>query len=255
MNVHVFEHPVALGEFAAKLASEVIRRYVEEQGKCRLALSTGQSQFEFFDAFAKQAIDWSKVEVFHLDEYVGLPLEHPASFRRYLKERLLDQVSAGKQYLVNGEGDIAAHVAELNREIARAPIDLALIGIGENAHIAFNDPPADFETQAPYMVVDLDEACKQQQVREGWFPLLDDVPKQAITMSVRQLMSSRTIISCVPHSVKAEAIHLTMTEAVSNLVPATILKTHGDWTLCLDAASASRLELTGAASDDIDVES
>jgi glucosamine-6-phosphate deaminase len=215
---------------------------IEKQGWVRIILSTGASQFPFFEALKEKTIDWSKVEMFHLDEYVDLPESHAASFRKYLKERFLSFAPVAKAHLVNGEGDVAAHIKELSSELHKAPIDLALIGIGENAHIAFNDPPADFETTAAYKVVDLDEGCKTQQVREGWFESLASVPKQAITMTVHQILSSKTIISCVPHQVKAEAIRKTMEEGVTNLVPSSILKTHGDWWLYLDQNSASLIK-------------
>ncbi|MFK7693469.1 glucosamine-6-phosphate deaminase [Paenibacillus sp. HJGM_3] len=242
MNIHKADNAGLLGELAANQAAEVLQSTIERQGYARIVLSTGASQFPFFEALKAKPIDWSKVEMFHLDEYVGLPESHPASFRKYLKERFLSFAPVAQAHLVDGEGDVAAHLADLTNEIRKAPIDLALIGIGENAHIAFNDPPADFETREAYIVVNLDEACKAQQVREGWFESLDTVPKQAITMTVHQILSSRTIISVVPHEVKAEAIRSTLREGVTNTVPASILKTHGDWSLYLDRNSASLIE-------------
>ncbi|MDF2669125.1 MAG: nagB 3 [Paenibacillus sp.] len=239
MSVHVKETAELLGAGAAEKAAEIINNTISKQGHARIVLSTGASQFTFLEALKEKDVDWSKVEMFHLDEYVGLPESHPASFRKYLKERFLSYAPVAKAHLVNGEGDVAAHIEQLTAEIRKAPIDLALIGIGENAHIAFNDPPADFETTDAYKVVDLDEACKAQQVGEGWFASLDDVPKQAITMTVHQILSSKTIISCVPHQVKAEAIRKSLDEGVTNLIPASILKTHKDWWLYLDANSAS----------------
>jgi glucosamine-6-phosphate deaminase len=237
MNIHIYETAEAMGIAAADKAAGIINQIIVEQGSARIVLSTGASQFPFLQALANKTVDWSKVEMFHLDEYVGLSDSHPASFRRYLKERFLSYAKVARAYLVDGEGDVAAHIDELSAEIAKAPIDLALIGIGENAHIAFNDPPADFETTAAYKVVDLDEECKVQQVREGWFESLEAVPAQAITMSVKQILKSKRIISCVPHQVKAKAIEKTLHDGVSNLVPASILKTHGDWELYLDQAS------------------
>lgn len=242
MPIHISPTPEALGIAAAAKAADVLNERIARQGRARLVLSTGASQFTFFEALKRHEIDWSKVEMFHLDEYVALPESHAASFRKYLKERFISFAPVAKAYFVEGEGDVAANIAALAAAIRRAPIDLALIGIGENAHIAFNDPPADFDTEAAYHIVDLDDACKLQQVREGWFAALDEVPQQAISMTVRQIMSSATIISCVPHAVKANAIRDSLREGVSNLVPASILKTHGDWWLYLDEASASAID-------------
>ncbi|MDF2815324.1 MAG: nagB [Paenibacillus sp.] len=242
MNVQVKETAEQLGAEAANKAAVIIRDRITQQGYARIVLSTGASQFTFLEALKEQDVDWSKVEMFHLDEYVDLPETHPASFRKYLKERFLSYAPVAKAHLVNGEGDVASHIEQLSAEIRKAPIDLALIGIGENAHIAFNDPPADFDSLDAYKVVELDEACKAQQVREGWFASLDEVPTQAITMTVQQILSSQTIISCVPHQVKAEAIKKSLESGVTNLVPASILKTHSDWWLYLDANSASGIK-------------
>lgn len=242
MEIKVLSSPEQLGQKAAKQAADILNESIQSKGRARLILSTGQSQFEFFESFIQQKVDWSKVEMFHLDEYVGLSEQHPASFRKYLKERFVQKLPLGQAFFVNGEGDIDKHIAKLNEAIAEAPVDVALIGIGENAHVAFNDPPANFDTTEPFILVDLDDACKQQQVGEGWFPTVDDVPKQAITMSVQQILKSKAIISCVPHGVKAEAVHKTITEDVTNDIPATILKTHDNWTLYLDEASAAKLD-------------
>jgi glucosamine-6-phosphate deaminase len=242
MQIHIAKTSEEMGIAAANKAAEVIYNYIEKQGYARIVLSTGASQFTFLKALADKKIDWSKVEMFHLDGYVGLPETHPASFRGYLRERFLSYAPVAKAYLVNGEGDVVANIAELSMEIGKATIDLALIGIGENAHIAFNDPPADFETMDAYKIVDLDDECKAQQVREGWFESLDTVPKQAITMTVQQILTSKTIISCVPHQVKANAIRNMLQDGITNLVPATILKTHDDWWLYLDEASSSETE-------------
>ncbi len=241
MNVTISETAEELGAAAAQQAADIINECVNKRGSARIVLSTGASQFTFLEALASHAVDWSKVEMFHLDEYADLPDTHPASFRKYLRERFLSYASGAKAHLVDGEGDIASHIAQLTREIRRAPIDLSMIGIGENAHIAFNDPPADFDTTEAYKVVDLDEACKAQQVREGWFESLGQVPRQAITMTVRQILDSATIISCVPYRVKANAIKQTLQEEITADVPASILKTHNDWRLFLDRESASEI--------------
>lgn len=243
MNIQIAKNPQELGNKAAEYTAAIINDRIARNGKARIVLSTGASQFETLEALIKQNIDWSKVEMFHLDEYVALPETHQASFRKYLKERFANKVSPEmKAFYVNGEGDIQANIAKLTEEIRKAPIDVGLIGIGENGHIAFNDPPADFDTKESYIVVDLDEACKNQQVGEGWFGSIDEVPKQAISMTVHQIMQCEVIVSCVPHAVKARAVKNFITHDVSNLVPATKLKEHADFILFLDEASASELD-------------
>lgn len=246
MTIVISDTPEQLGAAAAKQAGDIVRAAIAAKGKARIVLSTGASQFQFFQSFIQQSIDWSKVEMFHLDEYVGLPESHIASFRKYLKERFVDIVSLGRAIYVDGEGDVAANIKALTEEIRKEPIDLSLIGIGENSHIAFNDPPANFDTTEAYIVVDLDDACKNQQVGEGWFATLDDVPKQAISMTVYQIMQAKSIISCVPHKVKAKAIKLTLDNELTNLVPSTMLKQHADWTLYLDRESASLIDSAAA---------
>lgn len=239
MKIRVLTNAEELGREAAKYSAEVLRQAIAEKGGARLLLSTGSSQFETLKALMAADVEWDKVEMFHLDEYVNLPESHPASFRRYLRERVISQINLKAAYLVNGEGDIEEHVRQLTEEIRKEPIDLALIGIGENAHIAFNDPPADFETKEAYIVVNLDQKCKEQQIGEGWFASFDDVPNQAISMTVHQIMESRVIVSAVPHRVKADAIKRTLTSEITNLVPATKLKEHANVTLFLDRESAS----------------
>lgn len=243
MNLTINVSPTAKenGYKAALKAAEVINAAIEKKGHARIVLSTGSSQFEMFDALVSLPVDWSKVEMFHLDEYVGLSETHPASFRKYLKERFVNIVHPKAVYFVNGEGDIEKNIAELTKELRRDEIDLGMIGIGENGHIAFNDPPADFDAVEAYRVVNLDHKCRMQQVGEGWFATEDDVPKQAISMLPRQIMACKTIITVVPHSVKAEAIYLTITKPVTNMVPATLLKTHPDWHLYIDDDAAAKL--------------
>ena len=239
MKITIFENTVELGKTAAKYCAAIINESIACKGKARIALSTGASQFETIKALTETDIDWSKVEMFHLDEYIGLPESHPASFRKYLKERFLSNVNIKQAYLVDGEDDPEKVISYLTTEIRKEPIDLGVIGIGENAHVAFNDPPADFETKDAYIRVTLDDLCKQQQVREGWFPTIDDVPKQAISMTVYQIMQCQHIVSCVPYAVKAKAIRDTLENELTNMVPATMLKKHPDCTLFLDHDSAS----------------
>jgi len=242
MNIQIFENPVELGKTAAAKCAAIINDAIALKGKARIALSTGASQFETIKALIASNIDWSKVEMFHLDEYIGLPESHPASFRKYLKERFLNNINIKQAYLVDGEDNPQKVIASLTAEIRREPIDLGVIGIGENAHIAFNDPPADFDTKEAYICVLLDEACKQQQVREGWFATIEDVPIQAISMSVYQIMQCLHIVSCVPYAVKAKAIKDTLENQLTNMVPATMLKEHPDITLYLDQESASLVD-------------
>ncbi|QNK56497.1 glucosamine-6-phosphate deaminase [Paenibacillus sp. PAMC21692] len=239
MKIHIFESADQSGLEAARESARIINEAIAVNGTARIVLSTGASQFEFLEHVVKMDIAWEKVEMFHLDEYIGLPVEHPASFRKYLKERFLQHVNIGTYWLVDGEGDTSEVLDHLNREISKAPVDLALIGIGENAHIAFNDPPADFEDERPFKVVDLSDTCKMQQVGEGWFATMEDVPKQAISMSVQQILKSRNIISVVPRQSKARAIQDTLKNEVDVNTPATIMKTHANWSLYLDKQSSS----------------
>lgn len=242
MKVRVFKNSEELGKTAATFAAEVIRKSIEKNNKARIVLATGASQFDTLKNLVKEDLDWSKVEMFHLDEYINLPITHPASFRKYLKKRFVDIVKPGKVFFVDGEGDADEVIRQLNEEITREPIHLGLIGIGENAHIAFNDPPADFDTTEPFIIVDLDEACKRQQAREGWFKTIDDVPKQAISMSVHQIMQCEAIVSCVPYKAKANAVKLTLENDITNMIPATMLKKHKNITLFLDEESASEVD-------------
>lgn len=239
MLIHVSKTPAEMGGEAAALIAQKLNAAIARKGEARLLLSTGASQFEMLEALVCQPVDFSKVTMFHLDEYVALPVTHIASFRKYLQERFVSKVPLKEAVFVNGEGDVAANIAALTARIREAPIDVGAIGIGENGHIAFNDPPADFDTQESFKVVTLDARCKRQQVGEGWFATVDDVPKQAISMTVSQIMACESIVSVVPHAVKAEAVRNTLERDVTNLVPATIMKTHPDFNLFLDSESAA----------------
>jgi len=241
MKIRVFDTPQALGAAAAEQAAGIINAAIAENGTARIVLSTGASQFPFFDALGAHPIDWARVNVFHLDEYIGIDDRHIASFRKYLRERFDSIFQPGKMHYVSGEGDVAANMAALSAEILKAPIDLGMIGIGENGHLAFNDPPADFDADAVYHVVHLNDACKAQQVREGWFPSPAEVPPTAISMTIKQILKCRSIISVVPHAVKAYAVREAVRQEVNPMLPATILKEHGDVTLYLDEASAAGL--------------
>lgn len=238
MKIVVSESSKALGKAAACEIEAYLKQVISKNNYARIVLSTGASQLDTIEALIKSDIDWTKVEMFHLDEYVDLPLSHGASFRKYLKERFIDKVPLMNAYLVDGTDE---GIAELSKKLREKDVDLGVVGIGENGHIAFNDPPADFNTKEAYIKVLLDEDCKLQQVREGWFATLDDVPKQAVTMTCYQIMKCKKIITCVPYKVKSQAIYDTLTKKVTNAVPATLLKTHPDWTLFLDEESSSKV--------------
>lgn len=238
MKIVISESAKQLGAAAAAEAGAYLKEVLAQKGYARIVLSTGASQLDTIEALIAQDIDWSKIEMFHLDEYVGLPITHKASFRKYLQERFVSQVPLMGAYFVDGT---AKNIAFLTEKLLEREVDLGLIGIGENAHIAFNDPPADFETKEAYIFVDLNDTCKQQQVGEGWFPTLDDVPKQAVSMTVYRIMQCKKIITCVPYAVKAEAVYQTLNNSLTNTVPATMLKQHADWSLYIDRDSASKI--------------
>jgi len=243
MNIHISKNPADLGEISGQKAAELIRNAIAEKGFANVILATGASQFGTLQTLIDHKdIDWSKVTMFHLDEYIGLPLSHPASFRKYLKERFLEQVPPLKaSHLIDGEVNPEEECARLGALIQQFPIDVALVGIGENGHLAFNDPPADFDTENPYIVVNLDEPCRRQQMNEGWFATLEDVPKQAISMSVKQIMKTTHLICSVPDLRKAQAVKDCLEHEVSNLYPASILQKHPNCYLYLDELSASLL--------------
>ena len=241
MKFYIGKTKEIMGLGAAEQAAKIVNEAIANQGYARILLSTGASQFPFFVEFVKMDIDWSKVEMFHLDEYVGISEEHPASFKRYLLDRFVDVVHPGKAHLINGLQSPDKTIAELTELINEKPIDLGLIGIGENGHIAFNDPPASFDDTAAYKVVTLDDRCLQQQVGEGWFKDKNEAYKQAISMTCPEIMKCRSIISVVPYKVKAEAVYKTLTESLTPYVPATLLKDHPDFTLWCDSDSASML--------------
>jgi len=232
-----------MGKEAGISAGLAIRNAIAERGIANIILATGTSQFETLNQLiADEGIDWSKVVMFHLDEYIGLPITHPASFRKYLKERFLTKVPPLKAaFLIDGETDANSECERLGKLISKHPIDVALVGIGENGHLAFNDPPADFDTEKPYIIVDLDDQCVQQQFGEGWFPSINDVPRKAISMSVKQIMRSKQIICSVPDSRKAVAVKNSIENQVSNLYPASILQSHPHCTIFLDPSSAALL--------------
>lgn len=242
-TILTFPDKKTLGAAAAAHASAALRERLDRAAAVRLVAATGQSQFEFLDALTRApGIDWTRVELFHLDEYVGLPIDHPASFRKYLLERLIRKAGIVHYHLLDAETNPHETADRVGRALTAAPVDLAFVGIGENGHLAFNDPPADFTTDRPYLIVTLDEACRNQQVGEGWFASIDEVPRQAVSMSVRQILSSREIICVAPEARKAQAVRGTLEGEISPLIPASILRTHPQTTIYLDEASAALLE-------------
>jgi glucosamine-6-phosphate deaminase len=242
MQVKTYIDRLTMSVAAATHAAHSLRAAIRTQGHARIVAATGASQFEFLEALTSApGIDWTRVEMFHLDEYVGLAIDHPASFRRYLLERLIGRTGMNRYHLLDAEHDAAGTAQRVGDEIARAPVDVAFVGIGENGHLAFNDPPADFTTERPYLIVTLDAACRRQQVGEGWFASVGDVPTQAVSMSVRQILEAREIICIVPDARKAQAVEACIAGEVSPMAPASILQTHANATVYLDRDSASLL--------------
>ena len=243
MFVRRFATRQAMAQAASAHAAAAIRRAIDSHGRARIIVATGASQFEFLeDLTANQAVDWTRVTLFHLDEYVGLPIEHPASFRRYILDRVIRKTSLQQYLLLDGEGDVREVCRQAGAALNSAPVDVAFVGIGENGHLAFNDPPADFATDEPYIIVQLDDACRRQQVGEGWFGSISEVPQSALSMSVRQILKSREIICVVPDERKAAPVKAALEGPVTPDVPASALRDHGNVTIYLDAASAALLQ-------------
>jgi len=241
MEINIQQTKDAVGKAAASNGADLIRKALIRKGYANIILATGASQFEMLSALIDEEIDWSRITAFHLDEYIGIPLSHPASFRKYLKERFVDRVPVGEFHFIDGEADPGVEIGRLNALINEHQIDVAFIGIGENAHLAFNDPPADFETTLPYIEVELDLDCRQQQFNEGWFPSVEEVPERAISMSVMHILKSTSIICTVPGERKAEAVRRTIDNGVQSDVPASALKSHDSVFLYLDRDSSSGL--------------
>ncbi|HEX3822525.1 MAG TPA: glucosamine-6-phosphate deaminase [Candidatus Sulfotelmatobacter sp.] len=233
----------SLATAAAEQAAASMRDAIAGRGNCRIVVATGASQLPFLRALTKALfIDWSKVEMFHLDEYVGMPATHAASFRKYLLDHFISKTGITRYHFVEGDAsDLDAAIGQIGKKLNAAPIDVAFVGIGENGHVAFNDPPANFETEDPYIIVQLDEACRKQQVGEGWFANISEVPTRAISMSPRQIMKARQIISVVPDKRKAKAVRLCLEGEISPKAPASILRRHPNVTVYLDRESASQL--------------
>jgi glucosamine-6-phosphate deaminase len=242
MVLKVFKDKVSLAKAAAEQAATAIRRAIREHGQARVIAATAASQLEFLDALTKApGIDWQHVELFHLDEYIGLPITHPGSFRKMLLEQLVQKTGITRYHLLDGDSDPPDVVRRASAALASAPVDIAFLGIGENGHLAFNDPPADFKTEEPYLIVSLDEACRLQQVGEAWFADISQVPTQAISMSVRQILKAKEILAVVPDTRKAQAVKACFEGEISPLAPASILRTHPNATIYLDKNSAALL--------------
>ncbi|MFW6286690.1 MAG: glucosamine-6-phosphate deaminase [Candidatus Sumerlaeota bacterium] len=244
MKVHILENKEELGLNAGKAVAEALRDTIKKNGEAFFLTATGASMFETYEQLTKEEVAWSSVTIFHLDEYIGIDDTHPASFRRYLKERFVDKLPGLRAFhQVRGDAeDIKAECERLGALISEVTIDVAQVGIGENGHLAFNDPPADFETTEPYIVVELDEACRRQQYGEGWFESMEDVPKKAVSMSIREIMRAEKVLVVVPDERKAQAVKDCLEGTVDNRHPASILQEHDDCTVFLDRNSASLLE-------------
>lgn len=242
MIIRVFGEKRALARAAAEQAAAALRRAILERGRARIVAATGAAQLEFLDVLTRmEDIDWQRVEMFHLDEYLGLPITHPAGFCNFLLKNLIHKTGITKYHLLDGDGDAREVAQRIGESLSAEPIDIAFVGIGENGHLAFNDPPADFETEEPYLIVDLNEACRRQQVGEGWFAELSEVPRQAISMSVRQTVKAREILAVVPDARKAAAVKLCFEGEIGPMAPASILRTHAGTTVYLDKESSSQL--------------
>lgn len=241
MEIIISETKQVLGKLASQRGAGLIRDAIHKRGEANIIVATGASQFEMLKELVKEDIDWTVVTAFHLDEYIGISEKHPASFRKYLKERIADLVPLKEFNYVNGSIEPHTECKRLGKLISKHPIDVAFVGIGENSHLAFNDPPADFETEEAYLVVTLDEECRRQQLGEGWFPSIKDVPEQAISMSIKQIMKSKAIICSVPDLRKAEAVKKTVKGSISPAIPASIMRHHDAAWLYLDKDSASLL--------------
>jgi len=243
MIIRVFDDNNSLAGAAASQAAAAIRTAIALRGRARIVAATGASQFAFLEELtAVPSVDWKRVELFHLDEYIGLPMNQPASFCKYLQERLIGKTGITNCHLMKGDANPAEVIQLTTEAILQSPIDVAFVGIGENGHLAFNDPPADFQTEDPYIIVSLDEACRRQQVAEGWFRTIEDVPRQAITMSIQQILRSRTILCIVPETRKAEAVRRCFTGEIGPLAPASALRLHAQAFVMLDSESSRLLD-------------
>jgi glucosamine-6-phosphate deaminase len=242
MIIKCFRNKHQMAQVAAEQGASILQKAIQEKGRARLIAATGAAQFDFLEVLTKlSGIEWQHVEMFHLDEYVGISGSHPASFCRFLQERLIEKTGITHHHLLNPEENATEVIRRTSEALLSAPIDVAFVGVGENGHLAFNDPPADFETEEPYLIVTLDEACRRQQLGEGWFQKLADVPQRAISMSIRQILKSKQIVCFVPEARKAKAVKACFEGEISPTAPASILRTHPNTTVYLDEESAALL--------------
>ena len=241
MNIHIAKNPKELGAIAAAKIAALLRETIKEKGSARFLLNTGASHFETISHLIKEKVDWSKVEMFQIDEFVGVSDKHKASFCGYLKKRFTSKVNLKAAHFISGEGDVNATIAKVTKEMAKAPIDVGAVGIGENGHIGFNDPPADFKTKKTYIITKLDQKNKAQLIREGWFKNAAEVPVYGLTITPYAVMKCRHIVSSMPFKTKADTVFDVLTKKVSPKIPGTILKTHPDWSLYIDADSAAKV--------------
>jgi glucosamine-6-phosphate deaminase len=244
LRINVYEDEAKMGDAAADFVASHLQSAIRDRGEANLILATGTSQFQFLPALMQRDLDWSKITVFHLDEYRGISEDHPASFRKYLKDRILDAVQPREAYLIQGDAeDLKKEIAAYEELLKSHPADVACLGIGENGHIAFNDPPvADFNDPHWVKVVKLDEACRRQQLGEGWFPTMKEVPEEAISLTIPAIMASKAVSLVAPGRRKAQAIHDTVYSDISTACPATILRKHPDTTFFIDEDAASLLK-------------
>jgi glucosamine-6-phosphate deaminase len=243
LAVRVFATDKQLGEAAAADAADTIRAAVEQRGRANAMLATGNSQFAFLDALtAHDDVPWDHLTGFHMDEYVGMDDTHPASFARYMRERIVDVVHPSAFHYVDGMNDARAECRRYTELLRDHPLDLCCLGVGENGHLAFNDPPfADFDDTEDVKEVELDDASRRQQVGEGHFHGLDDVPRSAITVTIPALLRARRVLAIVPEARKAEAVRRALEEPIATSCPASVLRRTPHATLYLDQASASNI--------------
>jgi len=241
METFIYPSKLAMAKAAAEKAASILNETIGRKGEATFVAATGVSQFEFLEALVnEQNVDWSKTTMFHLDEYIGLPENHPASFCLYLKERFIKYVNLKAVYLIQGNAvNIPAEIMRMNEIISGYEIDIAFVGIGENGHLAFNDPPANFEVEDPFIAVELDEACRRQQLGEGWFGSYEEVPNRAISMSIKQIMRSKAIICIVPDKRKQQGVYKTLSCEISPFNPASIMRKHENASLFLDVDAAA----------------
>jgi glucosamine-6-phosphate deaminase len=242
-HVEVYGSAAAAGRAAAAQAAELIRRAIAEQGHARVIAATGNSQIPVADALVEQDINWKAVELFHMDEYAGMKPDHPSSFRHWIRTRLEDKTHPGVAHYLNADAsDLDAEMCRYSQLLNAAPIDVAFVGFGENGHIAFNDPPvADFNDPLTVKKIMLDEACRAQQAGEGHFRDMASVPREAATITCPGLFRAKSWICCVPEQRKAEAVRNALEGPVSEICPASLVRTHPHAHVFLDSGSASQL--------------